>query len=154
MTPETKLMQDIDTIPFNEGFQDAFFCTGLMLAPCIYIAGNPIFTEIDFLNLKPGDKVIQVGDKVSGSAAINRIDNFLTFVIYQGILKTKLLDKDSNELQLLLFKMNPEELKTVKIDDKYIAYIILRNEDKFELKVPDPKNNVNLIYQPVFKKTI
>jgi hypothetical protein len=138
---------------FIEGFTDAYFKLIGGRSPCIFITGNPFYEKLDFLNLKPEDKINQVGDKVSGSAAINRIDMYKTFITYKGVLKTKLMTDDTDKiLEVLIFSINTEEGVEDIPHNQYLGYIVLRHEEGIELKVPDIQTNTNRIYQPVFKK--
>ncbi len=139
---------------FVEGFSDANFNMTGTRYPCIMIKGNPIYAAVDFLDLKPEDKVIQIGDKISGSAAINRIDYLEPYVEYKGILKTKLMNMRQPEIsELLIFRIPSEEDNYKRFERNYfLGYIILRHKNSIELKVPDHHYNVNRIYQPVFKK--
>lgn len=137
---------------FIEGFSDSYFQMVEKVKPMILIIGNPFFYEEEFMELKPGDKVNKIGDKITGSAAINRFDDFVSHVTYKGILRTKMMSLHIPEiLELLIFKVNPKDC-LIYHDQTYLGYIILRASGKIQLKVPDLRYNLANIYQPVFNK--
>lgn len=111
----------------------------------------------NFLDLRVGDKITQIGDSTKGGMAVlNREAKFRPFIYYAGIRYEKIHLNSNKKEKLLMFRVRDEDKPEgiLESDDFYCAFIILKDKLKgsFELKVPDIENNAINIFQPIFFK--
>lgn len=116
----------------------------------------------DFLDLKVGEKITQVGEyNGKGQATLNRqvfFNNYMTFV---GHRYEKIHINDDSLYKILLFKVPDEDRPNAKsllpTDDFFFAFIVLEDhrgsETVYELKSPVcPEKLTVEIYKPIFKR--
>ena len=117
----------------------------------IFVSRNLDIKPENFLDLKIGDKVYQIGE-TGGSAAVNRQADFYPYITYAGIRYEKMTN-DGKTNRVLMFEVLSED-KPEGVDQKDTVHVALRviSEDLGtpELAHWNNRYNTPTIYQPKF----
>ena len=123
------------------------FATGSPPSIIMITNDESVINIEEFYGLKPGDKVIKIGNYDGGMHFSHRVDQFKSFATYKGTIECDRFFRNENHKFLCFEVLDAIENINRRI---FLLYGIYKEGETNLLIIPDVKNNNIRIYDAVF----